>query len=161
MSRFSPGEQAAIVAANPAFSRESALWYVAARAAYRQFDFKLTRATGEQALRSFNIPPDSLPATTDPDMIKQVIEKSLPKEALNGDAAIDEVDLLEIPYVVEASKEFMAYDACWIPLAGSRPTALPKNSTDHFEILPASLTGPMPRIAAAARFITIYGRRFG
>lgn len=111
LSRFSPSEEAAIVAANPAFSRQSALWYVAARAAYRQFDFKLARTTGEQALRSFNIPPDSLPATTDPDMIKQVIEKSLPKEALNGDDAIDEADLLEIPYVVEASKEFMQYDA--------------------------------------------------
>ena len=139
MSRFSPGEQATIVAANPAFSRESALWYVAARAAYRQFDFKLTWATGEQALRSFNIPPDLLPATTDPDMIKQVIEKSLPKEALNGDAAIDEVDLLEIPYVVEASKEFMAYDVLLNSIGRQLPDSVTKkSSTDHFEILPAS-----------------------
>ena len=128
MSRFSPGEQATIVAANPAFSRESALWYVAARAAYRQFDFKLTRATGEQALRSFNIPPDSLPATTDPDMIKQVIEKSLPKEALNGDAAIDEVDLLEIPYVVEASKEFMAYDVLLNSIGRQLPDSVTKRA---------------------------------
>ena len=128
MSRFAPREQATIVAANPAFSRESALWYVAARAAYRQFDFRLTRATGEQALRSFNIPPDSLPATTDPDMIKQVIEKSLPKEALNGDNAIDEVDLLEIPYVVEASKEFMEYDGLLNSVDRDSPDSVAKRA---------------------------------
>jgi tetratricopeptide (TPR) repeat protein len=128
MSRFSPSEQATIVAANPAFSRQSALWYVAARAAYRQFDFKLARATGEQALRAFNIPPDSLPVTTDPDMIKQVIEKSLPKEALNGDDAIDEVDLVEIPYLVEASKEFMQYDALLNSIGQESPDSVTKRA---------------------------------
>jgi tetratricopeptide (TPR) repeat protein len=110
MSRFSPREQADIVSANPAFAQQPSLWYVAARSAYQQFDFDLAIATGLQGLKALKIAPDLLPATTDPEMIKQAVEKSLPKEVLTGDQAFDEVDLLEIPYIVEASQEFLQYD---------------------------------------------------
>ena len=58
MSRFSPREQVDIVAANPAFAQQPALWYVAARAAYRQFDFELAIATGRRGLQAVKISPE-------------------------------------------------------------------------------------------------------
>jgi tetratricopeptide (TPR) repeat protein len=148
MSRFSPKEQAAIVAANPAFSQQPALWYVAARAAYRQFDFDLAIATGKQGLRALKISPDSLPATTDPDMIKQAVEKSLPKEVLTGDQEFDEVDLLEIPYLVEASQEFVQYDSFLKSLDAAQADNVAKRAREI--VLKYSLLVDRPEHPAAA-----------
>lgn len=110
MSRFTPREQADIVAGNPAFAQQPALWYVAARSAYRHFDFALAIATGKQGLQALKVSPDSMPATTDPEMIQEAVNKSLPKRDPD-DWRFDEVDLLEIPYLVEASQEFLQYDS--------------------------------------------------
>jgi tetratricopeptide (TPR) repeat protein len=105
MSQLSPGQQAAIVAANRAFSQQPALWYVAARAAYRKLDFELAIVTGEQGLKALNIQPDLLPRTTDPSMIEETIKKNLPRDTF------PDPNLLEIPYIVQASREFVQYDS--------------------------------------------------
>ena len=148
MSRFSPREQADIVAANPAFAQQPALWYVAARAAYRQFDFGLAIATGRRGLQAVKVSPNSLPATTDPDMIKQAVEKSLPQKVLSGDEAFDEVDLLEIPYLVEASQEFLQYDAFLKSVASAQTDVVAKRAREI--VLKYSLLVDRPEHPAGA-----------
>jgi hypothetical protein len=121
LERFPPREQAAIVGAERAFAQEPAMWYVAARSAYREFDYPLAVANAERALKVFNVPIDSVPPTTDPKRIHAAIEHANP--ALRGD-----LNLSEIPYLIEASKEFERYVAFLNNAPAARPDDLFKEA---------------------------------
>ncbi len=148
MTRFPPREQADTVAANPAFAQQPALWYVAARAAYRQFDFELAIATGKRGLQALNISPDSMPATTDPEIIQEAVKKSLPKRDPDSDFQFDEADLLEIPYIIEASQEFLHYDTFLKSVEAAQADAVTKRAREI--VLKYSLLVDRPEHASGA-----------
>ncbi len=114
--QHSPREQAAMVEADRNLSRQPILWYVAARAAYRELDYALTIDTTQRALEAMDIPVDRLPATTDPASIINAIEKIRPE--LRGD-----YDMQEIPYLLEASREILRYLNSLNSVTTERPDA--------------------------------------
>jgi tetratricopeptide (TPR) repeat protein len=115
MERLSSSQQFAMVRADRAFSRQPPLWYEAARTAYRNFDYALAIEAGKQALHAFNIPFDDLPVTTDPDRITAAIEKINRELSTNN-------NVTELPYLIEASKEMLDYEA-YLKNAGKEPPA--------------------------------------
>jgi tetratricopeptide (TPR) repeat protein len=127
MAGFDPHEQADMLAANPIFARQATLWYVAARAAYRRFDFELAIKTAEQGLQALGMSPDLLPVTTDPASIEEAVEKLLPKEVL-ADPNLDEVNLLEIPYILQAATEIKEYHNILSSIAGASPETVTKKA---------------------------------
>jgi tetratricopeptide (TPR) repeat protein len=116
MERLSSSRQLAMVRADRAFSQQPPLWYEAARTAYRNFEYALAIEAGKQALQAFNIPFDDLPVTTDPDRITAAIEK------VNRELSIDG-NVNELPYLIEASKEMLDYEA-YLKNAGKEPPAV-------------------------------------
>jgi TolA-binding protein len=114
MARLPAREQIAIVESNPVFERQPALWYMAARSAYRDFDYALALAIAERGLKASKVPLDSLPASTDPNKIREVLEKIEPK--------LDEdLNIYEMPYLVEASREILQYQTYLKSAATERP----------------------------------------
>jgi tetratricopeptide (TPR) repeat protein len=111
---YPPREQVAIVAGDRAFVGQPALWYVAARSAYREFDYALAIETAERALKTMNIPLERLPATTDPKRIEPALERINPK-------LLDDLNIGEIPYLIEAAREFQAYETYLKTVANQRP----------------------------------------
>jgi tetratricopeptide (TPR) repeat protein len=97
------------------------LWYIAARAAYRELDHALAIDTVERALKALKVPLDRLPATTDPKVIDNAIEK------INPDLS-DDYNMSEIPYLLEASREIVSYRASLKALAGERPEEFGRRS---------------------------------
>jgi tetratricopeptide (TPR) repeat protein len=113
LERYPPREQAAIVGADRVLVQQPAMWYAAARSAYREFDYPLAVDTAERALKAFNIPPDKLPPTTDPKRITDELEH------INAD--FSNLNLDELPYLIEASKEFQRYVAFLKTAPSARP----------------------------------------
>ncbi len=114
LRQYSPREQMTIVELNPDLAHQPALWYVAARAAYRDLDYALAMDAAQRALKALNVPPDRLPATTDPKRIDEAIQKINPE--LRGD-----YNMSEIPYLLEASLEISQYLAYLKLTATERP----------------------------------------
>jgi tetratricopeptide (TPR) repeat protein len=110
LQSHSAREMLAIVEGDRNFVRQPALWYVTARTAYRDHDYPLAINAAERALKAMSVPIDALPATTDPDIIREALEK------INRDLLDD--NILEIPYLLEASREIVKYEAS---LKGSEP----------------------------------------
>jgi tetratricopeptide (TPR) repeat protein len=103
LERNSPKEQLTTVETSKVFDRQPSLWYVAARSAYRDFDYALAIDIVERALNAINVPIEALPVTTDPDRISAALEKIDPK-------LIWDPNLVELPYLIEASRELSRYE---------------------------------------------------
>jgi tetratricopeptide (TPR) repeat protein len=114
MARIPAREQVAIVESNPTFAKQPALWYMAARSVYRDFHYTLAIETAERGLNALQVPLDRLPATTDPQKIKEAFEKIEPKPD-------DDLNLNELPYLVEASREILRYETYLKSAATDRP----------------------------------------
>jgi hypothetical protein len=69
-------KQLATVEGYQGFSAQPALWYIAARSAYREFDYQLAIDIAQRALKALNVGIDRLPQTTDPDRISDSLQKS-------------------------------------------------------------------------------------
>jgi tetratricopeptide (TPR) repeat protein len=108
-----PSEQFAIVDADPHFSQQSMLWYAVARAAYRAFDFPLTIKIAERALAALKVPIDRLPLTTDPKRIEEALKKI--------DPDLGDLNLDELPYLLQAATEFQQYQTFLRSVAGVAP----------------------------------------
>jgi hypothetical protein len=89
--------------ADEILSRESFLWYSTARDAYRAFDYDYVIELAEAGLGSLGVPSEQLPATTDPNRIRAAIERI--------DPLLIDLDIVELPYLLEASREFLSYEA--------------------------------------------------
>ena len=101
IEKRTPSEQFAIVDADPHFSQQAMLWYAVARAAYREFDFPLTIKIVERALAALKVPIDRLPLTTDPKRIEEALQKI--------DPSLGDLNLDELPYLLQAATEFEQY----------------------------------------------------
>ena len=117
---YSAREQLATVAGDRNFARQPALWYVAARAAYRDHDYALAIDAAERALKAMSVPTDALPATTDPDMIDEALEKI--------DRELRDSNMREIPYLLEASREISKYETSLKGAASEPPDALARRA---------------------------------
>lgn len=105
ISKLPARDQIAIVEADSNFSKQPALWYVATRSAFRDFQYSLVIEAGERALSKLKFPIEQLPATTDPKLIEPALKKlKLP------DLDIDMVNLSEIPYLIQASRELSQHE---------------------------------------------------
>jgi hypothetical protein len=119
--KYSAREQVAIVEADRNLSRQPVLWYVAARTAYRELDYRLTIDTAHRALKALDIPLDRMPATTDPAAIINTLEKI--RRELS-----DDPDMQEIPYLLEASREIWRYLNSLNSVTSERPDALTRRA---------------------------------
>ena len=97
-------EQFKMVDSDANFSKQPILWYVAARSAYREFDYTATVKQVQRALQALNVPIDRLPATTDPDRLDAAIKR------INPDLDTD-LNFVELPYLLQASTEFLDYQS--------------------------------------------------
>jgi tetratricopeptide (TPR) repeat protein len=97
-------DQIKIVEADHAFEKQPALAYVAARSIYREFKYEAAIQLAAKFLKQLGVGPDFLPATTDPKRVSASLRK------LAGDEA-DDPNLVELPYLLQASKEFIDYEA--------------------------------------------------
>jgi tetratricopeptide (TPR) repeat protein len=114
-------EQIAIVDADPNFAVQPALAYVAARAAYREFNYTETIAAATRYLKAMGVQAEQLPATTDPSRIGDSIEKVQSKFEQNP-------NLSEIPYLLQASKEFLQYGTFLQTLSNQQPENVVKRA---------------------------------
>ena len=90
---------------NNVLAEQAPLWYVAARSAYRDFDYDLSNEIAQAALRRVNISPDSLPVTTDPERIDRAIERNVQlRKDWNARLHADET-----AYLLAASREHQQY----------------------------------------------------
>lgn len=104
VQRASPDRRLSVVQSSDAFMRSPALWYAVARESYREFDYAAAVKLAEKALQLFNITPDRLPATTDPNVIEADLRRMDPAYSLD-------LNMVELPYLLEASLEMMRYKA--------------------------------------------------
>jgi tetratricopeptide (TPR) repeat protein len=114
IEKRTPSEQFAIVSADPHFSQQAVLWYAVARAAYREFDFLLTIKIVQRALAALKVPLDRLPLTTDPKRIEEALKKIDP-------SLIDDPNLTELPYLLQAAAEFQQYQEFLQSIAAAPP----------------------------------------
>ena len=102
VKRFPTHQQLTTVEASPILSQQAPLWYLAARSAYREFDYAGTIEAAQRALQAIKVPIAQLPVTTDPDRIEAALEK------INPDLSYD-ANVQELPYLIEASKDMQRY----------------------------------------------------
>ena len=114
---LSSRDQFAVVDRDSAFTRQPALAYVAARSAYREFNYAATIEAATRYLKAMGLQPDTLPATTDPERIDKVLE------SVGGefDGRSAQANLPEIPYILQASRELSQYEKYLQGIAGQRP----------------------------------------
>jgi tetratricopeptide (TPR) repeat protein len=120
LEKLPSNQQIALVDGDTAFSRQPALAYVAARSAYREFDYAVTIDAATRYLKGMGINPDSLPVTTDPERIGKALEKSDDKYVSRN--------LLEIPYILQASKEIARYETSLRDISSEKPDTFIKRS---------------------------------
>jgi tetratricopeptide (TPR) repeat protein len=142
MARVPAREQIAMVESDPTFAQQPALWYVAARSAYRDFNYASAIETAQRGLNALKVPLDRLPATTDPKKINDALEKIEPKLE-------DDLNINEMPYLVEASREILQYETYLKSAAADRPDNVAK--TARAIILKYSLLLDQPDQAARRR----------
>jgi tetratricopeptide (TPR) repeat protein len=116
-----PAEQYRIVDSDPNFAKQPILWYVAARSAYQEFDYETTIKEVRRAFGAMDIPIDRLPATTDPKRLGEAIER------INPDLDNDP-NFVELPYLLQASKEFLDYQSYLKSAAAENPDVLTKRA---------------------------------
>lgn len=125
---LSPAEQRAVMESHAGLSKIPALWYVAARSAYRAFDYKAAISTGERGLATFRIPADRLPQVTEAGPIHDALVKILypnvnrrssPNSDDDGFQFVDP-NLEELPYLIQASREMLAYETALTGQLGAR-----------------------------------------
>ena len=138
--RLSTRDKFAIVDGEPAFSLQPALAYVAARSAYREFDYATTIAAATRYLKGMRIDSDALPVTTDPDRIDKFLEgpDQDQNQGQDADQKQDQNDdqyqgnapanLREIPYILQASVELAQYEKYLLGVAGQRPEDVIKSA---------------------------------
>ena len=114
IEKRTPSEQFAIIDGDPHFSQQAMLWYAVARAAYREFDFQLTIKIVQRALAALKVPIDRLPLTTDPKRIEEALKKIDP-------SFIDDLNLEELPYLLQAATEFEQYQTFLRSVANVAP----------------------------------------
>ena len=119
LQRLPIPEQIRIIEEHPQIANKSVFWYVPARSAYRDFDYNLAHALGERALRAMQIPIDRLPATSDPELIKESIEKLVD---INSRETYDVLHIEEIIYLIEASRQIIDYQN-YMRAIGNKPPA--------------------------------------
>jgi tetratricopeptide (TPR) repeat protein len=158
LTRFPAQEQITIVDSDPAFRQEPALWYVAARTAYRDLSFALAIKCAEQGLNAMNVPIDRLPATTDPEQIAEALAKLAPQKVadkpddsddkptdkpdddldylddlfasptMEPDNIFEDINLGEIVYLLEASREIERYQTYLKSLVADRSEDISKRA---------------------------------
>jgi hypothetical protein len=121
LDRLSTRDKFAVVDGESAFSRQPALAYVAARSAYREFDYATTIAAATRYLKGMGIDPDTLPVTTDPDRIDKFLEGPDQDQDDNQNQGNAPANLREIPYILQASGELAQYEKYLQGIAGQRP----------------------------------------
>jgi tetratricopeptide (TPR) repeat protein len=121
MARLPAPEQVALVQSDSTFMQQPALWYMAARTAYRDFNYPLAIDTSQRGLTLLHVPVDTLPATTDPQKIKGALDKVEPK-------LDDDLNLSEMPYLLEASREILDYERYLATAANDRPENLSRKA---------------------------------
>jgi tetratricopeptide (TPR) repeat protein len=117
LERLSPDEQIAALQNDPVLVSETSLWYATARAAYRKFDYAHALRLAEAALNALGLPSEQMPATTNPDQINAAIERMDPNLA-------DDLNVVELPYLVEASRELGDFADFLANIGSSDPEAL-------------------------------------
>ncbi len=96
-------EMRSIIEEDPNFPAQPLLAYVAARSAYREFNYQLAISIATRDLQAMGISAASLPSTTDPERITAALQKS----AVSDDYI--DPNLGELPYLIQASKEFIDF----------------------------------------------------
>ena len=132
LGQFPPREQVSIVEGNPEFSQQPAFWYAITRSAFRTFDYATAMQIGEQALNKLHLPIDRLPASTNAQKITDAVKKIIPPRR-NKDDSDDEFDYtnaVEIPYIVEASREITRYQNYLKTAATDRPDNVQKKAKE-------------------------------
>lgn len=104
LERDAPDTQLEIVEADSQFVQQPALWYTAARSAYREFDYAGALLASNHAMRALGIPADQLPVTTDPERIYGALERIDPRHT-------EDINTPELVYVHAASREILDYRA--------------------------------------------------
>ena len=152
IEKRTPSEQFAIIDGDPHFSQQAMLWYAVARAAYREFDFQLTIKIVQRALATLKVPIDRLPLTTDPKRIEEALKKIDP-------SFIDDLNLEELPYLLQAATEFEQYQTFLRSVANVAPEKA--YNTARAIIMKYSLLvdPPSSRVILRRWRTTISGRR--
>jgi tetratricopeptide (TPR) repeat protein len=119
LEKLSSPDQLGIVNADLAFARQPALAYVAARSAYREYNYAATIEAATRYLKAMNVPPDQLPITSDPQLIDKALEKFNFQETVN---------LREIPYILQASRELSEYQTFVQGASTQQPDAVTKKA---------------------------------
>jgi tetratricopeptide (TPR) repeat protein len=111
LTQYPPPEQMRMIEANAVLARQPAFWYAAARSAYRTFDFATAIQIGERGLHTLGVPIERLPASTDAQKITDAIKKIIPpaKKHEFDREEFDYTNAVEIPYIVEASRQILRY----------------------------------------------------
>ena len=102
LDHLPPGQLLTTVESDQLLDQEPSIWYAAARSAYRDFDYALTIDLCQRGLNAIDVPVDPLPVTTDPNRISEALEKIKPD-------LTQDLNIVEIPYLLEASKEISQY----------------------------------------------------
>lgn len=105
LEKSAAGQQYSALKSDPVIAGQVPIWYVAARSAYRNFDYGLSKEISQAALTRFAISVDSLPVTTDPDRIESAL-KRYPGLREDWKASLH---LGETAYLLAASREIQVY----------------------------------------------------
>jgi hypothetical protein len=146
--QLSTHDKFAVVDKEAAFSRQPALAYVAARSAYREFDYATTIAAATRYLKGMGIDLDALPVTTDQDRIDKFLriddgqdqpqdQNQTQDQNQDQNPYLDDnpltsgnapANLAEIPYILRASAELAQYEKYLQGIAGQRPEDVIKSA---------------------------------
>jgi PAN domain len=103
--RYPPNRQYEMLKSNKILVKQSPLWYVAARSAYRNYDYRLSSAIVQEALSRYNISIDTLPVSTNP----QRIEATLARYKDVREDWTANMHAGEMLYLYAACQEFQRY----------------------------------------------------
>ncbi|WP_342726366.1 hypothetical protein AAFG07_05580 [Bradyrhizobium sp. B097] len=107
-------EMRSIVDKDANFPKQPILAYVAARSAYREFNYPLAITLANRYLKLMGITPESLPSTTSPERIDAALKKFDAEER-------DDPNLVELPYLLQASREFIDFINFTTTIQGKQP----------------------------------------
>lgn len=104
LEQFPLRQQLTTIEANNVLSKQAPFWYEMTRFAYRNFDYASAIDIGQRGLKAINVPIEYLPVTTNPDRIREALEKIKPQLSYDPNVA-------ELPYIIQAAKEISQYEA--------------------------------------------------
>lgn len=120
LEKSAPVQQYSILKSDTIISKQVPLWYVAARSAYRNFDYGLSKEISQAALTAFNISPGGLPVTTDRERIESVLSR-FPGLRKDWKASLH---MGETAYLLAASQEIQNYVQSLASAAQTAPDQL-------------------------------------